>query len=83
MRKGKRPNALRIGSRQEKKEARFLNDRAMQAQAGRRYGGVGVYTTEMPHVSTAPKGARVIDCRGHYAVTLAAFGRLLGIYRRQ
>lgn len=54
-----------------------------QGPAPRPRGAATKRETAMPYADEAPKGARVVDSLGGYAVAMALDGFYLGLFRRR
>lgn len=77
----KQRDALRIKVERAKSE----NNHVMQRYDGRRApSNVGMRLNDgLPSISEAPVGARVVECRGSFAVALAHQGVFLGLFKKE
>lgn len=74
--------AAELLRRKAAKERTVLYETLNYSRRQRSCGGE-MRTVEMPPVSEAPGGARVIESRGPFAVALAAGGTYLGLFRKE
>lgn len=80
--KGAVPKALRF-ARSSGDESRRENDRQQARMHWRSRSPAPVHDFRMPVLpATLPRGVRIIDARGGYAVALSCAGVFLGIYLR-
>lgn len=76
------PGALRF-ARSRSEESRRENDRQESRMHSRSRAPSAIHDFRMPVLpATLPRGVRIIDARGGYAVALACAGVFLGIYLR-